>query len=81
MRTPATEALWGLPGMVEAYRDNTALGRHGMPDEIAAAVAFLASDDAAWITGHTLPVDGGVLTGPVHLDLTPHGPKQPGLAE
>jgi 3-oxoacyl-[acyl-carrier protein] reductase len=59
IRTPATEALWGLPGMVEAYRDNTALGRHGMPDDIAAAVAYLASDDAAFVTGTTLLVDGG----------------------
>ena len=31
--------------------------------DVAAAVAFLASTDAAWITGHTLPVDGGLLTG------------------
>lgn len=38
------------------------LGRVGEPDDIAAAVAFLASGDAAWITGHTLPVDGGFLT-------------------
>lgn len=29
------------------------------PDDVAAAVAFLASDDARWITGHTLPIDGG----------------------
>lgn len=39
------------------------LGRVGEPDDIAAAVAFLASSDAGWITGHTLPVDGGLLTG------------------
>lgn len=38
------------------------LGRVGEPDDVAAAVAFLASSDAAWITGHTLPVDGGFLT-------------------
>ena len=38
------------------------LGRVGEPDDVAAAVAFLASTDAAWITGHTLPVDGGFLT-------------------
>lgn len=37
------------------------LGRVGEPDDVAAAVAFLASDDAAWITGHVLPVDGGLL--------------------
>jgi meso-butanediol dehydrogenase / (S,S)-butanediol dehydrogenase / diacetyl reductase len=42
------------------------LGRVGTPDDIAAAVAFLASDDAAWITGVTLPIDGGLLAaGPI----------------
>jgi NAD(P)-dependent dehydrogenase (short-subunit alcohol dehydrogenase family) len=39
------------------------LGRVGEPADIAAAVAFLASDDAGWITGVVLPVDGGILTG------------------
>jgi meso-butanediol dehydrogenase / (S,S)-butanediol dehydrogenase / diacetyl reductase len=38
------------------------LGRVGRPDDIAAAVAFLASSDASWITGVTLPVDGGILS-------------------
>ncbi|MBO0828369.1 MAG: SDR family oxidoreductase [Streptosporangiales bacterium] len=38
------------------------LGRVGEPDDIAAAVAFLASDDAAWITGVVLPVDGGIVS-------------------
>jgi meso-butanediol dehydrogenase/(S,S)-butanediol dehydrogenase/diacetyl reductase len=37
------------------------LGRVGEPEDVAGAVAFLASRDAAWITGHMLPVDGGVL--------------------
>jgi NAD(P)-dependent dehydrogenase (short-subunit alcohol dehydrogenase family) len=37
------------------------LGRVGEPSDVAAAVAFLASGDAAWITGHVLPVDGGLL--------------------
>jgi NAD(P)-dependent dehydrogenase (short-subunit alcohol dehydrogenase family) len=37
------------------------LGRVGEPDDVAAAVAVLASGDAAWITGHVLPVDGGLL--------------------
>ncbi|MFB7914636.1 SDR family NAD(P)-dependent oxidoreductase [Streptomyces sp. NPDC056061] len=36
------------------------LGRVGEPDDVAAAVAFLASSDAAWITGTTLHVDGGI---------------------
>ena len=39
----------------------TALGRYGQPQEIAAAVAFLAGPDAAYVTGATLDVDGGLL--------------------
>jgi NAD(P)-dependent dehydrogenase (short-subunit alcohol dehydrogenase family) len=39
------------------------LGRHGRPDDVAGAIAFLAGDGARWITGTTLPVDGGVLAG------------------
>ncbi|WP_345627077.1 SDR family oxidoreductase [Rugosimonospora acidiphila] len=39
------------------------LRRLGVPPDVASAVAFLASDDAAWITGQTLAVDGGVTLG------------------
>ncbi|GAA0607219.1 SDR family oxidoreductase [Kribbella sandramycini] len=59
---------------LEKFKKMYPLGRVGEPEDVAAAVAFLASDDASWITGHTLPVEGGVLTGPGLLDLTPSGP-------
>ena len=39
------------------------LGRVGEPEDIAAAVAYLGSGDAAWVTGHVLPVDGGLSIG------------------
>jgi NAD(P)-dependent dehydrogenase (short-subunit alcohol dehydrogenase family) len=39
------------------------LGRHGQPSDVVEAILFLASDRARWITGTTLPIDGGVLAG------------------
>jgi len=44
-----------------AYNRLVPLGRYARPDEVAAAVEFLCSDDASFITGHTLPVDGGYM--------------------
>jgi NAD(P)-dependent dehydrogenase (short-subunit alcohol dehydrogenase family) len=51
------------PGALDRLAKLYPLGRVGEPEDIAAAVAFLASDDAAWITGTILPVEGGILSG------------------
>ena len=46
--------------VIETMKDATQMKRLGQPDEVAAAVAFLASDDAAYVTGETLGVSGGL---------------------
>jgi NAD(P)-dependent dehydrogenase (short-subunit alcohol dehydrogenase family) len=48
------------PAVVEAESRRMPLGRLGMPEDLIGAAVFLASDDAAYITGHTLVVDGGL---------------------
>jgi NAD(P)-dependent dehydrogenase (short-subunit alcohol dehydrogenase family) len=70
IRTPNWDSQ---PDTLEQFGKMYPLGRVGEPEDIAAAVAFLASDDASWITGHTLPVEGGVLTGPGTMNLTTSG--------
>jgi 3-oxoacyl-[acyl-carrier protein] reductase len=47
-------------GVAQGVVQRVALGRLGQPEEIAAAVGYLASDDAAYVTGQTLVVDGGL---------------------
>lgn len=59
VRTPLTEGVLADARWLEAVLACTPAGRVGTPDEIAAAVAFLCSEEAAWITGVTLPLDGG----------------------
>ncbi|MFC5817558.1 SDR family oxidoreductase [Nonomuraea harbinensis] len=62
VRTRFAGAL--IDGKEQALAGTYPLGRLGEPEDVAAAVAFLASDDASWVTGQTLVVDGGLtLTG------------------
>ncbi|WP_324829064.1 SDR family oxidoreductase [Qipengyuania zhejiangensis] len=60
--TEANAAMVADPAIAGYLGRRTSLGRWGEPDEIAGAVAFLASAEAAYITGQTLAVDGGYLT-------------------
>jgi NAD(P)-dependent dehydrogenase (short-subunit alcohol dehydrogenase family) len=46
------------------------LGRHGQPDDVVEAIVFLAGSGAEWITGTTLPIDGGVLAGRAPAGVT-----------
>ena len=55
--------VFGMPEVVEQMASLSAFNRVGEPDDIADAVAFLASDDARWITGSTLDASGGTLLG------------------
>lgn len=64
--TPLLNAVMGQEAMAKVrdhYEDLHVLGRFGRPEEIAAAAAFLASDDASFVTGHPLVVDGGFTAG------------------
>jgi len=62
--TPMFRSVVGNFGEIaDRYRDQHKLGRFGRPEEIASAALFLASDDASFVTGHALVVDGGYTIG------------------
>jgi len=59
IRTRLTQSAFDDDAAIKPYFRHVPLGRGGEPDEVARAVSFLASDDASFITGATLLVDGG----------------------
>jgi NAD(P)-dependent dehydrogenase (short-subunit alcohol dehydrogenase family) len=67
VETPMLSQFFGrekgadIDDLKSAYKSNVPLSRAAHPSEIASVAAFLASDDASWVTGVALPVDGGFL--------------------
>lgn len=59
VHTPLTELVTMADGVLEDYIENTPLGRVGVPQDVADAVLFLCSDQASWLTGEVLDLNGG----------------------
>ena len=59
IRTDMIRALLDKPGYIDTIKHNTPVGRLGEPADVAAAIVFLASDEARHISGQILTIDGG----------------------
>jgi len=59
VHTPLTAPAVAVPGVLDDYLDNTALGRAGTPEDIANAVAYLCDPRSSWLTGEVLDINGG----------------------
>lgn len=59
VHTPLTAGAAAVPGVVEDYVANTAIGRAGTPQDIAEAVLYLCSPGSSWLTGEVLDINGG----------------------
>jgi NAD(P)-dependent dehydrogenase (short-subunit alcohol dehydrogenase family) len=69
IETPMTDGIFRVAGMESPLAEivnEHKLRRMGLPEEIGAVAAFLLSDDASFITGHAMPVDGGYTAGRDH---------------
>ncbi len=68
LRTPAWEQRRQKdPDVFDRVAKWYPLGRIGEPEDVAGAALFLASDEAAWISGIVLPVDGGLTAGNIEM--------------
>jgi NAD(P)-dependent dehydrogenase (short-subunit alcohol dehydrogenase family) len=63
VRTGLTKGMFSDAKRTEYFEDRIPAGRIGEPEDIAAAILFLATDEASYIHGHTLVVDGGMTAG------------------
>jgi NAD(P)-dependent dehydrogenase (short-subunit alcohol dehydrogenase family) len=78
--TPMVARLLALPDAHAEFIDNIPLGRPGKPGDVAALVAFLVSDEASYITGDTIYVDGGALN-KRYPSLASRTPKSPAAGD
>jgi len=62
IETPMPQAMFSHAGMMADWYENTPLRRHGQPDEVAAVICWLCSQEASFVTGESITVDGGIQT-------------------
>lgn len=60
IRTPISEGVFGSEEAMDDWYDNTPLGRHGRPPEVAALTCWLFCEDSSFITGESIGIDGGI---------------------
>jgi len=63
IETNLSRGLISHQQLMDAYRERIPMGRAGRAEEVASVVCFLASDEASYVTGTTLVVDGGIMAG------------------
>jgi len=69
-KTPLSQSLWSSEPTLQASVAMHPLGRIGEPGDIASAAVFLLSEEAAWLTGQTIGIDGGLGVGQVQAKTT-----------
>lgn len=72
--TPLTAGAGALPGLEPAWHRTIPMGRPGTPEEMAAVVAFLASDAASYVTGTIMTADGGMTAWTGQPDVAAYAP-------